>query len=205
MIQQIEDDRATVYTGVHTADVEVTLSLHRGEPAPDLRHWQEVVEVSLHFTTGELQLRAMGADLERDFPPLSFNGPGDYRIRVRARGRDTAVDGAPDDIVEWYLILAWPPTTTTAKNCAPPPPAHTRRPWARRRAGRMTTRRGSGSAKPGSAIQATTTSRAGTHVPRQCAPSVSPSATASPRGARRARPGPPTTSSSSWSAGWRAP
>ncbi|GGO98739.1 hypothetical protein [Wenjunlia tyrosinilytica] len=105
---EIEDDRATVDTGVHTADVEVTLSLHRGEPAPDLRHWQEVVEVSLHSTTGELQLRAMGVDLECDFPLLSFAGPGDYRIRVHARGRDTAVDGAPEEIVEWYLIQAWP-------------------------------------------------------------------------------------------------
>ncbi|WP_189307470.1 hypothetical protein [Streptomyces cinerochromogenes] len=39
---------------------------------------------------------------------MSFNGPGDYRLRVHARSRDTAVDLAPDDATEWYLIQVWP-------------------------------------------------------------------------------------------------
>ncbi|UFR07234.1 hypothetical protein KBP30_00745 [Streptomyces sp. Go40/10] len=39
---------------------------------------------------------------------LSFNGPGDYRLRVHTRGRDTAVDLAPHDVTEWYLIQVWP-------------------------------------------------------------------------------------------------
>ncbi|MET7978855.1 hypothetical protein ABZW44_38870 [Streptomyces mirabilis] len=48
------------------------------------------------------------ADLEEDLPVLSFRGPGDCQLRIHARGRDTAVDRAPDEATEWYLIPAWP-------------------------------------------------------------------------------------------------
>ncbi|WP_194238598.1 hypothetical protein [Streptomyces spongiae] len=33
---------------------------------------------------------------------------GITRLRIHARGRDTAVDLAPDEVTEWYLIQAWP-------------------------------------------------------------------------------------------------
>lgn len=47
-------------------------------------------------------------DLDEELPVVSFNGPGDYRLRIHARGRDTTIDLAPDEITEWYLIQAWP-------------------------------------------------------------------------------------------------
>ncbi|QJT07366.1 hypothetical protein G9272_43545 [Streptomyces asoensis] len=47
-------------------------------------------------------------DLDEELPVLSFNSPGDYRLRIHARGRDIAVDLAPDEVTEWYLIQAWP-------------------------------------------------------------------------------------------------
>ncbi|MEU9230745.1 hypothetical protein AB0D40_41325 [Streptomyces massasporeus] len=47
-------------------------------------------------------------DLDEELPVLSFNGPGDYRIRVHARGRDTAVDVTPEQVTESYLVQAWP-------------------------------------------------------------------------------------------------
>ncbi len=31
-----------------------------------------------------------------------------HRLRVHARGRDTAIDLAPDEVTEWYLIQVWP-------------------------------------------------------------------------------------------------
>ncbi|MEU1029058.1 hypothetical protein ABZ402_09950 [Streptomyces mirabilis] len=40
------------------------------------------------------------ADLEEDLPVLSFRGPGDCQLRIHARGRDTAVDRAPDEVTE---------------------------------------------------------------------------------------------------------
>ncbi|MEU6557870.1 hypothetical protein ABZ915_47935 [Streptomyces sp. NPDC046915] len=62
----------------------------------------------LHSASGELMVRGLMADLDEELPELSFDGPGDYRLRVHARGRDTAIDLAPDDITEWYLIQVWP-------------------------------------------------------------------------------------------------
>ncbi|MFE7841031.1 hypothetical protein ACFU53_34735 [Streptomyces sp. NPDC057474] len=53
----------------------------------------------------------MMADLDEDLPVLSFAGPGDYRLHVHARGRDTAIDLAPDEVTEWHLIQAWPAPT----------------------------------------------------------------------------------------------
>ncbi|MCZ0991775.1 hypothetical protein [Streptomyces diastatochromogenes] len=47
------------------------------------------------------------ADLDEELPVPSFDGPGDYRLRLHARGRDTAIDLAPDEITEWYLIQVW--------------------------------------------------------------------------------------------------
>ncbi|MDN3028427.1 hypothetical protein [Streptomyces sp. S.PB5] len=95
-------------TGIHTGDVDVTVTLHETEPAPDNGGWHEIVEVSAHSASGELMVRGMMDDLDEELPVLSFNGPGDYRLRVHARGRDTAVDLAPDEITERYLIQSWP-------------------------------------------------------------------------------------------------
>ncbi|WP_328884737.1 hypothetical protein [Streptomyces sp. NBC_00299] len=95
-------------TGIHTGDVDVTVTLHDIEPAPDDGGWQEIMEISTHSASSELMVRGMMDDLDEELPVLSFDGPGDYRLRVHARGRDTAVDLAPDEVTEWYLIQAWP-------------------------------------------------------------------------------------------------
>lgn len=60
---RVTDGVTAVMTGIHTGDVDVTVTLH---------------------------------------------GPGDYRLRIHARGLDTAVDLAPDEVTEWYLLQAWP-------------------------------------------------------------------------------------------------
>ncbi|MQS35128.1 hypothetical protein FFZ77_05690 [Streptomyces katsurahamanus] len=55
-------------------------------------------------------MRAAGGDegLSAVSYGLSFDGPGDYRVRVHARGRDTAVDRTPGELTEWYLLQVWP-------------------------------------------------------------------------------------------------
>ncbi|MDO0929704.1 hypothetical protein QQY24_31760 [Streptomyces sp. TG1A-8] len=76
---------------------------------------EEIVEISLHSLSGELMVRGLMADLDEELPALSFAGPGDYRLRIHARGRDSAVDLAPDDVTERYLIQVWPaPAQETA-------------------------------------------------------------------------------------------
>lgn len=117
---QVIDGVTVVLTGIHTGEVDVTVTLHETGPAPGNGEWQEVVEVSAHAASGDLMVRGMMDDLDEELPVLSFSGPGDYRLRVHARGRDTAIDLAPDEVTEWYLIQAWPappaPVTVLRQN-----------------------------------------------------------------------------------------
>jgi hypothetical protein len=101
--------------GLHTGDVEVTVTLHKTEPAPDNGHWQEIVEVSAHSASGDLMIRGMTDDLDVQLPVLSFHRPGDYRLRIHARSRDTAIGLPPDQIAKWYLIQAWPVPSDEAR------------------------------------------------------------------------------------------
>ncbi len=105
---RVTDGIVTVMTGIHTGDVDVTVTLHDTPPNPDAGDWQDIVEISAHSVSGDLRVRGIMDDLDEELPVLAFNGPGDYRLRVHARGRDTAVDLAPDEVTEWYLIQAWP-------------------------------------------------------------------------------------------------
>ena len=66
------------------------------------------MEISAHSASGELVVRGIMDDVDEELPVLSFNGPGSYRLRVHACGRDTAIDLAPDEVTEWYLIQVWP-------------------------------------------------------------------------------------------------
>jgi hypothetical protein len=105
---RVADGVITVMTGIHTGDVDVTVALHHSEPSPDTGDWQEIVEISAHSASGELTVRGIMDDLDEELPVLSHHGPGNYRLRVHARGRDTAVDMTPDEVTEWYLVHVWP-------------------------------------------------------------------------------------------------
>lgn len=112
---RVADGVTIVMTGVHTGGVEVTVALHATEPALDIGDWQEIVEVSAHSASGDLMVRGTMDDLDEELPTLSFHGPGHYRLRIHACGRDTAVDLAPDEITEWYFIQAWPAPAEEAR------------------------------------------------------------------------------------------
>jgi hypothetical protein len=105
---EVEDGVVLVHTGIHTGDVDVTVAMYETAPASSTENWDEILEFSAHPASGDLMVRGLMADLDEELPVLSFNGPGDYRLRVHARGRDTAVDLVPDEVTEWYLIQAWP-------------------------------------------------------------------------------------------------
>jgi hypothetical protein len=96
-----------VTTGVHTGGVHVTVEPHaqRPDPAPG---WEEVAEISCKSHAGELLVTSFMDD-PADLPSLASRGPGSYRLRVHARGRDSAVDQTTaDEVVESYLIQSWP-------------------------------------------------------------------------------------------------
>lgn len=96
-----------VTTGIHTGSVRVTVELHSQRPdvAAD---WEEIAEISCHSPSGEVLVTHFMDD-PADLPSLASQGPGPYRLRVHARGRDRAVDQTlVDDVVESYLIQSWP-------------------------------------------------------------------------------------------------
>ncbi|MER5968555.1 hypothetical protein ABT112_02205 [Streptomyces sp. NPDC002055] len=101
------EGRLTVHTGIHTGDIEVTLRAYGTEPEAELAGFEEVVEVSVTSPSGNLTVGELMTD-PGAFPSLAPQGPGSYRLRFHARGRDTAPDEAPEHVVEWYLIQSWP-------------------------------------------------------------------------------------------------
>jgi hypothetical protein len=102
---------AVVSTGIHTGFVSVTVQI-RNEAAPvptpaEQEEWEEIVEVTLAaFDAGEVSVGSMSDG--PDLPELTPGGPGRYRLRIHARGRDTNVDGVATEPLEDYLIMIWP-------------------------------------------------------------------------------------------------
>lgn len=122
---------ALVFTGVHTGEVNVTVDVRDDAPPVNTEDWEEVVEVSLEAPNGDLWLAGPAAETpsQQLYPLLTPHGPGHYRIRVHARGRDgdqeldaghswDEADGARDEEeeedldnvepTEHYLIITWP-------------------------------------------------------------------------------------------------
>ncbi|MFI5608717.1 hypothetical protein [Amycolatopsis sp. NPDC051903] len=99
---------AVVLTGIHTGSVTVTARALDTEPdSVELDGWDEVAEVSVDSEYGELIVYGTGEHLP-DFPELAHAGPGSYRVRVHARGRDIAPHLNVSEPVEDYLISVWP-------------------------------------------------------------------------------------------------
>ncbi|MFB4317269.1 hypothetical protein [Actinomadura sp. 21ATH] len=114
---------ALVFTGVHTGEVIVHAEVLEGPPAIQVAAWEEVVEVSMQAPYGEMRLTGLftETDSEHRYPLLTQHGPGDYRFRIHARGRDAAdsfvtesdaweYGELPEDAPppEEYLIMVWP-------------------------------------------------------------------------------------------------
>lgn len=100
--------RVRVTSGVATGPVTVTLqALLAAPPAVD-ESWQDIAEVSIVAVDDE-PLEVGGWDYRRpDEPRLDAAGPGTYRLRIHANGRDTHYDESVLEPVEEYLIQAWP-------------------------------------------------------------------------------------------------
>ncbi|MFG3709024.1 DUF6461 domain-containing protein [Micromonospora sp. NPDC047670] len=93
---------AVIRTGVRTGHVRITLSVLAGPPPDVATGWEEIVEVSWRAAAGGASVvgsRAVEPHLRRVTPPW----PGDYRLRVHARGRDDADEGD----TEHYELVVW--------------------------------------------------------------------------------------------------
>jgi hypothetical protein len=69
--------------------------------------WDEVVELGLHSATGRMRLASLGfVSHPSPEPVLTVAGPGPYRLRVHARGRDRNPDGVDAEPAERYHLVA---------------------------------------------------------------------------------------------------
>jgi hypothetical protein len=112
----VQPGAAVIRTGIHSGVVRLTVEA-RSRPPQDVPtgDWEAIVEVSLDAPAGRMAVSALMDDVTDPFPPLTQAGPGSYRARVHARGRDTDIDSTAFEPVEDYLIQVWP---------APPAPQH---------------------------------------------------------------------------------
>ncbi|WP_214517038.1 hypothetical protein [Streptomyces hygroscopicus] len=100
--------RAVICTGIHTGLVNVSVTTRRHPPTEaDADAWDEIMDHSVDSLTGTLHVASVMADAP-PLPPLTPHGPGPYRIRVHARGRDLAPDGTAEEPSEDYLLVTWP-------------------------------------------------------------------------------------------------
>ncbi|WP_422771225.1 hypothetical protein ACN28C_32090 [Plantactinospora sp. WMMC1484] len=101
------DGAVLVRTGCGGGWVNLTVELHAERPTVETAGWDDAVEVSYRTLVGQSHVRsARGGGT--DFPRISFRGPGSYRIRVHARGRQLPAGRKGSDRVEDYLLQVWP-------------------------------------------------------------------------------------------------
>lgn len=99
--------RVAVLSGIATGPVTVETQALTSAPPGVADGWEDVAEVSLTIGDRPLEVVGWNEALGED-ARLDASGPGTYRIRVHANGRDTAPDGSVFEPVEQYLIQAWP-------------------------------------------------------------------------------------------------
>jgi hypothetical protein len=106
----VDDGWLHVHTRVDGGEVHVTAEVYESEPPFDLAGWEDVAEASVPAPDGCLTLDGVTIGAPDGYPPLSPAGPGDYRVRVHARGRDVPPWQTPESITEFYLLQVWPST-----------------------------------------------------------------------------------------------
>ncbi|MEU5428781.1 hypothetical protein AB0H73_24775 [Streptomyces olivoreticuli] len=110
------DIGAMVSVGIHTGQVTACASVTAGPPeTDDFAEWDEVAEASVYAPYGELRVATLYFGPVAELPVLSSNGPGWYRIRVSARGRDIASSNLTQkDSAERYSLTCWPAPRSTS-------------------------------------------------------------------------------------------
>lgn len=109
---------AMIFTGVNKGRVQVSADVLEKPPRVydrdlwrALDAWEDVAEISVYAPVGQLAIHQQSYgpfDSPPDLPMLSTAGPGTYRLRVHANGRDRHYDKNEDDSGERYHIISWP-------------------------------------------------------------------------------------------------
>ena len=97
-----------IHTGIHSGVVSLSAEVRSAPPTSVEHDWDDVVEVNLLAAGGHVRLAAVMSDVPNSYPLLTPAGPGHYRVRVHASGRDTDIDGVAFEPFEKYLVQVWP-------------------------------------------------------------------------------------------------
>jgi hypothetical protein len=96
-----------VNCGISDGPVRVRGERYSAAPPPDTGAWDEVAEIGFVAPVGSVRVVPLFEDPVPGIPVLT-SGPGTYRARVSARGRDTARNRFVDSPTEDYLLQVWP-------------------------------------------------------------------------------------------------
>ncbi|MFK8910486.1 hypothetical protein [Streptomyces sp. YS-3] len=77
-------------------------------PPPVGEEWETAVDVSIYSSSGTLWLFQWGGDVVEEAGDFATAGPGWYRVRVQARGRDAGEAIQGEDVVEEHALTVWP-------------------------------------------------------------------------------------------------
>jgi hypothetical protein len=98
---------AAVLCGISDGPVRVRAQASDAAPESETAPWDEMDEIVFHAPAGSVRVTPLFEDPVADIGVLT-SGPGTYRLRVYARGRDTARNRFVDVPTEDYLIQVWP-------------------------------------------------------------------------------------------------
>lgn len=103
------EGRAVLKAGTHTGDIRLTVDVVDAEPEMGgLDAWDVVVETTYVSPAGRAGIVDWNASGHPEFGVLTASGPGTYRMRVHARGRDAGHRAdTPGEPVEDHLIVIW--------------------------------------------------------------------------------------------------
>ena len=99
---------AVIRTGVEDGHVRIVLRVLDAPPPDVATGWDEIVEVSWHASVGGASVAGPPHTVEHQLRRVAPPWPGDYRLRVHARGRDDA------DETESYELVVWQAPTAPA-------------------------------------------------------------------------------------------
>ncbi|MGW3167874.1 hypothetical protein ACWC9Q_34785 [Streptomyces sp. NPDC001142] len=99
---------AGIHTGIKKGTVHLEAQLFDTEPALDTGDWDEVIDTTFTSTTGHALIGSYEHALDLN---IAHQGPGTYRLRLHARGRDFQPGTSRrrnSKPTEYYLFHIWP-------------------------------------------------------------------------------------------------
>lgn len=108
LVTEFSEPGLIILTGVHSGPARAAIAAHTEPPVASEVDWDDVIEFSGEGQGAGLAVHGIYETAADAFTSLPGTPLSTVRVRVSARGRDTAPDLAIDDPVEDYRVEWWP-------------------------------------------------------------------------------------------------